>query len=174
MLNQNFSLEYLSMNGCSIGDEGAIALAEGFAKNQNLRVLKIRNNKVKADGAEAIGISIASGELQIIDLDLSFNLIRDRGAIAVFEGLGNNITLEKLDVADNLITNMGALKADFVLKKRNKTLVKLMLKLNAISVRIVNAIKISLIRNKLYNKGLEKPRYRQEINRLEDDKYKLA
>lgn len=76
VLEDNDVLTQLRLDGCSIGDEGARALAQGLAKSGGtLAVLGLRFNAITAAGASEFGTVLAQGAAAAESLtDLNLNL----------------------------------------------------------------------------------------------------
>ena len=58
-----YKLEELYVDGCQIGDAGAVCIAESLTYKAKIQVLDVSNNNISANGAEAIGAMLQSNRL---------------------------------------------------------------------------------------------------------------
>ena len=100
-------IEKIHFRGNNIGDEGAVALADGLKSCSNLQVLALSVNNIGAEGTVALADGLKScSNLQ--DLDLSNNNIGDEGAVALADGLKSCSNLQDLTLTTNNIGDKGA------------------------------------------------------------------
>eukprot|EP00026_Physarum_polycephalum_P001025 Phypoly_transcript_01026.p1 GENE.Phypoly_transcript_01026~~Phypoly_transcript_01026.p1 ORF type:complete len:602 (-),score=117.83 Phypoly_transcript_01026:69-1874(-) len=89
--------------GNEIGDTGAMSIAFLMKNNTNLRVLRLRYNKITAVGATCIGEALKENNTLAI-LDLAWNSVGDKGATAFVNALKINTTLAELDLSENKVS----------------------------------------------------------------------
>ncbi len=101
---RNTSLEhiYLGDNPC-IGSMGAENIASGLASNNSLKILRLRNCRIRDEGAIAIASALRNNQ-KLFELSLGTNGITNRGALFLAELLSQNNTLAVLYLNDNPIT----------------------------------------------------------------------
>lgn len=89
-VGNNGGLHSLSMIGCSLGEDGALYIAQGLTKNRKLRTINLARNNIGENGiisfAEVINISSFSLE----HLDVSNNRLTDIGMIHFGKSLCQN------------------------------------------------------------------------------------
>lgn len=87
------AVENLKLSFCSIGDRaGPEALADLLMYNQSTKVVDIRGNKLGPNGAKWIAKGFREhGNQNLKELDLSYNEIKDEGAVALANALKNNM-----------------------------------------------------------------------------------
>ena len=122
-----------------------LQLAESIAKCKTLKVLRLHRSKVDDDKVRVL-ISHILDHPGLVQLDLSHNLIGDRGARAVGKFINNHSQLVKLDLCDNQIRAAGAQAIAHALTK-NTTLQFLNLRLNKLGDEGGQAICRSLLKN---------------------------
>ncbi|XP_046381825.1 dynein regulatory complex subunit 5-like [Haliotis rufescens] len=122
-----------------------LQLAECVAKCKTLKVFKLHRSKVDEDKVRVL-ISHILDHPSLIELDLSHNLIGDRGARAVGKFLNNHSQLVRLNLCDNQIKAAGAQAIAHALTK-NTTLQFLNLRLNRLGDDGGQAICRSLLKN---------------------------
>ena len=120
-------------------------LAKCIANCKQLEVFRLHRSKVDDDKVRVL-ISHILDHPGLIELDLSHNLISDRGARAIGKFINNHSKLVKLNVCDNTIRPAGAQAIAHALTK-NTTLVDLNLRLNRLSDEGGQAICRSLLKN---------------------------
>jgi Leucine Rich repeat len=128
------SLKSLSLIKAELGDEGAVVLAEGMARNKlSLRSLSLPGNKLTDMGGAAIvkALSTSEASLQVLDLhnnqftsafgkqladiltssskiaflDVSNNQLKDAGVEPITMALHKNDTLKQINLFDTQVTN---------------------------------------------------------------------
>ena len=87
------SLKVLNLKYCSIGDDGAIMIAEALGRT--LTRLHLHSCGIGASGVNALMKTTCAVE----DLDLSWNDIGDEGARAVARRLQNSYSLQKINIS---------------------------------------------------------------------------
>ena len=119
MMRSTTQWKSLNLYSCSIGNNGMSILAK-FLKEFKERVITIkyinlRNNYLTSlcltqDTAIDQDHTVVSGELfqSVEELDVSFNLLRDREISFISDCVKVNTTLHKLNLSNNRITNESA------------------------------------------------------------------
>jgi len=95
-------LEVLDLSGNGIGSKGAIALTEGIRELKSLKELYLTGNKLGNDGAAALAKSTHE-LLALKEFHLDENEIGDDGAIALAESITGLTGLEELSLEGNHI-----------------------------------------------------------------------
>jgi Ran GTPase-activating protein (RanGAP) involved in mRNA processing and transport len=146
MLEKNETITKLDLSRNNIGDDGAKALAEALKVNKTITTLHLLYNNIGKDGAIALGracagknikvdfgntknndlFKLAQGTFEGEKLDLSYDHIRDAGAIAIADMLKVNKTITELNLSDNDIGIDGA-KALAAMLEKNNTITELCL-----------------------------------------------
>ena len=103
VLKYNTTLTNLDMSRNSVGEKGALAMAEVLKHNKTLRKLNISYNSVGERGALAMAETLKQHNTTLTVLDMSGNSVGERGALAMAEMLEHNTTLEKLVLCDYTI-----------------------------------------------------------------------
>ncbi|MFY9590228.1 hypothetical protein [Rickettsia endosymbiont of Halotydeus destructor] len=106
-LKTNTTLTELNLSYNKIGDEGAIAIGDGF-NDMALTSLNLENNYIGDEGAIAIGRGLKNNTI-LTSLNLHYNQIGYEGAIAIGEGLKSNMALNSLNLWYNEIEEEGAI-----------------------------------------------------------------
>ncbi|KAL5105252.1 Dynein regulatory complex subunit 5 [Taenia crassiceps] len=125
------SLVVLNLSHNIISDWGARALGKLINGRSRLECLDLTNNRLSAEGAEALSHALAKGAGTLIKLNLRLNRIRDEGASSIARSLLRNTTLRELNLAANSIGDTAILVFGQVLT-HNSTLQKLDLSNNSI------------------------------------------
>ncbi len=141
-LNLNNKLTTLDLGSNSIGEAGALAIAESLKGNTTLTSLNLYNNEIGEAGARAIAESL-KGNTTLTTLDLGNNSIGEPGARAIAENLKGNTTLSTLDLGWNSIGETGV-QAVAESLKGNATLSTLKLAGNKIGGAGACAVAVSL------------------------------
>ena len=89
----------------NLSGSGLARLAEGFAKTSKLEQLHLRENKIAAEGMDALAESIKSCRLK--ELDLESNNISHHGMVALNEGIKNSSSIQMLNFSMNLLYPTG-------------------------------------------------------------------
>jgi hypothetical protein len=106
------TLEELCLSGNTIGNDGAVALADSLVANTSLRVLYC---PCTALGAQSFGRMLCINTT-LIELSLSDYTIGDVGAVALAHGLMENTSLKLLCLVHSHIGNRGAIALGDALK----------------------------------------------------------
>ncbi|KAF9949481.1 hypothetical protein BGZ72_008762 [Mortierella alpina] len=102
MLKTSTILTTLDLKDCTIGQEGAQALAEALKLNSSLITLNLEGNLIKSEGAQALAEALKVNST-LITLNLSMNSIDYSGAQALAEAFSTNHTLFTLVFDGNLV-----------------------------------------------------------------------
>ena len=97
----------LSLMDMSIGDGGAVALAQALCHNSTVKLLNLFSNSISDGGAVALAQALHHNST-LKELDLSHNNISDGGVEALAQVLHHNSTLERLYLSNNSISDAGA------------------------------------------------------------------
>jgi Ran GTPase-activating protein (RanGAP) involved in mRNA processing and transport len=121
---QSITLEKLSLDGnCSVGDEGAIALAAALSlrhSNIPLKELGPAGCGIESEGAAALGRALPQNQtLEIMRLDMN-GRNRNEGAIAVVDGLSVNKSLKELNFGNCGVGNAGVAALGRTLKTNSQ------------------------------------------------------
>ena len=73
----NNTLEYLSMQGCSLYDYGCVAVMDGLIRNHSLIELNLSNNNLRAPCAKRIAEVLSAKDMKLRSLILSQNCLGD-------------------------------------------------------------------------------------------------
>ncbi|XP_074662310.1 dynein regulatory complex subunit 5-like [Tubulanus polymorphus] len=122
-----------------------LLLAKCIANCKNLKVFQLHRSKVDDDKVRVL-ISHILDHPGLVELDLSHNMIGDRGARAIGKFLNNRSKLVKLDISDNQIRAQGAQAIAHALMK-NTTLTSLNVRLNRLADEGGAAICRALLKN---------------------------
>ena len=99
-LNQNPSLELLSLNGCDISDAGIIEIASALPSAKHLKHLRLESNSMFDYGAQKIADVLPNTSL--ISLSVADNQIWNEGTTSIIYNISNS-HLESLDLSYNII-----------------------------------------------------------------------
>ncbi|KAL7871414.1 hypothetical protein SRHO_G00063970 [Serrasalmus rhombeus] len=119
-------------------------LAKALKSCKSLKVLRINQSKVDDEKCRKL-LSYLLDHPSLLELDLSHNLIGDRGARAIGKLL-NRSRLERLDIYDNQIRGSGAQALAHALSK-NTSLLYLNLRLNRLGDEGGQAVAQALLKN---------------------------
>jgi len=122
--------ETVDLRNNSIGDEGAIALAEALKSNRTITNVNLGWNSIGIKGAIALAEALKVNKT-IKEINLWHNSIGDEGALALAEALKANNTIEKINLGANSIGDEGATAIARALEA-NKTIKEIILSVNAI------------------------------------------
>ena len=122
-----------------------LLLAKCIAACKTLKVFRLHQSKVDDDKVRVL-ISHILDHPGLIELDLSHNMIGDRGARAVGKFLNNHSKLTRLNICDNVIRAAGAQAIAHALTK-NTTLTQLNMRLNRLGDEGGQAICRALLKN---------------------------
>ena len=107
MLRVNKSLLHLYLEENILGDQGISFLAAGIEANTSLQSLDLKANHFTENGCEHIVKSLKASCCPLRSLTISNNPINDLGAEFLGEALGENNSLECVDLHDCLIGDIG-------------------------------------------------------------------
>ena len=122
-----------------------LLLAKCIAASKNLTKFRLHQSKVDDDKVRVL-ISHILDHPGLVDLDLSHNVIGDRGARAIGKFLNNHSKLTRLNISDNVIRAPGAQAIAHALTK-NTTLTQLNMRLNRLGDEGGQAICRALLKN---------------------------
>lgn len=160
------SIAILDLTGQSLGNTGAVVLADALRGNSSLRSLCLRWNSIQESGASALALALKDSQLRsldafcnsfgnsgvlhlaraleghpyLTDLDLGWNSVGDEGAAALADFLTKNVTLCDLGLEQNLIKEKGAKMLAEALQQSN--LLKLRLNGNPLGEAGVQAFEM--------------------------------
>ncbi|KAK1796199.1 hypothetical protein P4O66_009278, partial [Electrophorus voltai] len=120
------------------------SLAKALKSCKSLKVLRIQQSKVDDDKCRVL-VSSLLDHPSLLELDLSHNLIGDRGARAIGKLLGRS-HLKRLAIYNNQIRGPGAQALSHALSK-NPSLVALNLRLNRLADEGGQAVAQALLKN---------------------------
>lgn len=110
-LEQNTTVEDLSLQGSNIPYEGAIALAKMLQANKAMKFLDLSNNNIEDVGVFYL-VSDLAGNKHLASLDISNVGMTDEGAEAVAEWLKDNISVVRFTMGGN--TKLSAKGIDMI------------------------------------------------------------
>lgn len=84
------SLSALSMNACTIRDEGFSSLCDGLERCHTLKSLSVSNNSISDASVKHLAKKFSVFNLALKHLDLSFNSITYKSGVQLMESLANN------------------------------------------------------------------------------------
>ncbi|XP_004639523.2 leucine-rich repeat-containing protein 45 [Octodon degus] len=124
----------LVLSDCMLSEEGATMLLQGLCVNTVMRLLDLKGNNLRAEGAEALGKFLRQNQsIQSLTLEWN-NLGTWEEAFTTFcRGLAVNSTLRHLDLRNNQISHKGAEELALALQG-NTTLQQLDLRWNNIGL----------------------------------------
>lgn len=73
------TLQYISLAGCSIGEEGGVYIGEGLGRTKWLKTLILKKNELRDETVKEIAEALQKSNVKLQYLDLSSNLINDAG-----------------------------------------------------------------------------------------------
>jgi Ran GTPase-activating protein (RanGAP) involved in mRNA processing and transport len=134
VLEFNYRLRHLKLQGNQIGPVGAKFLLEGLAKNQSTALEKfdLSYNAIGVEGAAHIAQALKENP-KLTHLNLSGNGIGSEGCQKIAEALTYNLSLRELTLTNNQIENSGAFSLAMALGKPTCGLDKLDWKENPIA-----------------------------------------
>jgi Ran GTPase-activating protein (RanGAP) involved in mRNA processing and transport len=104
------NLESLDLSENRCGDQGTMAICRALKGNSRLLKLNLRQNEIGVRGGKEIGEMLASSDLRLRKLNVSWNSIKGSGAAAMFRGLCHNKFLHHLDASWNFFREESALE----------------------------------------------------------------
>lgn len=93
LLDHNFMLQTLNLNGNKIVDKGAKAIGTALNINSSLTVLYLNRNQIGDAGVKAVAHGLKNNS-SLTKLAISRNRIRDEGASAVADTMKSNTTIQ--------------------------------------------------------------------------------
>ena len=100
----------LSMNECSLGEDGAIYIAQGLSENKTLQKISLVSNKFGDEGIMEFARRMQDPGLKIASLDLSSNYISDASGQLLGEAFVKNRSITNLSLRDNSLNDCTANK----------------------------------------------------------------
>lgn len=100
-------LEVLEMAGNDITAKGALSLAECIAAKKFLTKLNLAENELKDGGAIRIGKAVEESQGQLMEVDMSNNLIRWAGARVLAQAVVEKPEFKLLNLNGNFISEEG-------------------------------------------------------------------
>ncbi|KAL0250971.1 hypothetical protein GEMRC1_000185 [Eukaryota sp. GEM-RC1] len=138
LLKENIPITSMSLNGNSIGDEGARVLAEALKVNTTLTNIDLGENSIGNEGAKALADALTVNTT-VRRIELWNNDFGNEGAIALADALRVNTVLASLELDGLHIGDQGAIVLADVLKV-NSGLTFLNLGYNPIGVGVVRVL----------------------------------
>ena len=130
-----FSLRYLNMSKCSLGDRSGYILGECLAVNETLKYVNISGNEITDKGFKSY-VNLFKSNISIEYFDCSSNFITDYTGKDFVKSLIYNQTLKSINFYDNqLHDEIGSLFFDVL--EINKNLVHINLNYNRIQVKTI-------------------------------------
>merc|ERR1711935_67726 len=129
----------------SIGEAGAVAIAEALKTNTAVTSLYLDGNSIGDAGAVAIAEALKTNTA-VTYLDLYANSVGDAGAAAIAEALKTNTAVTSLNLGGNNIGDVGAVAVAEALKT-NTAVTSLTLHGNSIGAEIDRSIQIGTYKN---------------------------
>uniref|UniRef100_A0A7S2EAH9 Uncharacterized protein n=1 Tax=Trieres chinensis TaxID=1514140 RepID=A0A7S2EAH9_TRICV len=105
-LRRNQCLVRLNLEGNCLGDEVVKILAASLVENDTLRCLVLKENNIGDEGAESITIALMSKKNGDLNIDLSCNRIREKGAIHLASAVRHG-KVGVLDLSGNALGKKG-------------------------------------------------------------------
>ena len=100
--NSNCSVEQIDANENDVGDAGAISLGDSFAVKRTITMLDLQNSRcITQVGWQGFSEGLRSPNCSLLKLNISRCEINDEGALAVASALGENTSLEELNMSNN-------------------------------------------------------------------------
>jgi hypothetical protein len=116
------------------GDDGVITLGDSFVTNRSIQKLDLRGSRsITPLGWQGFSEGLKSPNCPLLDLNISECEINDKGAFAIASALGENISLENLNMSRNRnISSSGWINCFLVMRQHEIRLVDLNLSDNNI------------------------------------------
>ncbi|OXB81107.1 UNVERIFIED_CONTAM: hypothetical protein H355_005037 [Colinus virginianus] len=142
----------LALGDCGLSEDGVKLLLHGLCSNTTVRALDLKGNNLRTTGAEALGKLLRQNK-SIRSLILEWNSLGvwEEGFSFFCQGLGENNSLQRLDLRNNQINHHGAGELAVALKQ-NTSLQKLDLRWNNIGLLGGRALLNCLQSNKTLKK----------------------
>ncbi|KAL0238607.1 hypothetical protein GEMRC1_013080 [Eukaryota sp. GEM-RC1] len=144
-LKVNSTVTRINLEFNSIGNEGAIALAEALKVNSTVTRINLEYNSIGKEGAIALAEALKVNST-VTKFDLWRNSIGDEGAVALADALKVNSTVTEINLPDNSIGDEGAVALADALKV-NSTVTEINLPDNSIgdegAIALADALKVN-------------------------------
>jgi Ran GTPase-activating protein (RanGAP) involved in mRNA processing and transport len=123
--NSVCSLETIHAYRNDIGDNGVISLGDSLATSRKMKRIDLRNShSITLLGWRGFSEGLTSPLCPLLELDISNCEITEEGAIAIASALGDNASLEKLDMSSNRSITSSGWIACFHLMRQNEIRLK--------------------------------------------------
>lgn len=106
-LAANERIEEIDLNDNTFTEAGAEAIAQILPQLQALRRIDFGDCLMRSKGAVAIARALSQGHELLEELDLSFNEIGDRAAVAIADALRNKRHLKRVNLSGNQFGSQG-------------------------------------------------------------------
>lgn len=171
-------LKKLSFGTWNMGQKGISSLSKGLRINFKLRELVLWFNQINDDAIESLVVPLSNQHCQVNTLDLSNNLIGDKGGFYISNYLKSNNNISKINLKNNMIECEGG-KAirDAIYNKDKNNLVVLNLNQNLVDIKVGEEIEDMVygtfllwpLDNKITLKK-DVSRFKMELMEYRDDK----
>jgi len=104
---KDFRLTHFDLSKNCIGEKGGQLLGPAIGANESLEFLNVSWNNLRRRGAIAVAHGLKNN-VMLKQLNLAWNGFGDEGAVALGEALRNNTIIQWLDISNNRITAEGA------------------------------------------------------------------
>nr|XP_020496147.1 leucine-rich repeat-containing protein 45 [Labrus bergylta] len=120
VLHNDTEFTEVSFSDCMLSEEGAKVLLSGLFANTAVKVLDLKGNNLRSQGAEVLGKLLARNKtLRRLVLEWNALGVWDEAFSIFCEGLGSNSGLTHLDLRNNQINHQGASELALALKRNN-------------------------------------------------------
>lgn len=106
-VGRNVGLFQLDLRGSTLGNDGAMYLANSLRHNRSVRILNLSLNGINGRGCAVLARALARNRT-VTDLDLGSNEVGDAGCGCLSVLIGENCSLRRLRLASNAIGADGA------------------------------------------------------------------
>lgn len=103
-LKRNRALQVLKLEENLLGNEGCEAIVEALKENTTLTDLTLQRNEIGDKGIKVVAKILLDHNISLSRLDLQENAITDEGADALCRSLERNTTLAEINLRANLLT----------------------------------------------------------------------
>ena len=108
VIAQNKYLQWLDFSFNNFVDKDAKPLVEGLMSNTSIKFFSLSQNSFGEAGGELIGPALEENNSVSTELNLSWNHLRLKGAIAICKSMRENSSIEILDLSWNGFADEGA------------------------------------------------------------------
>jgi Ran GTPase-activating protein (RanGAP) involved in mRNA processing and transport len=109
LLQENETLQELTLSENMLGDDGVEILAQGLSRNRTLQLLDLRSNGIGKEGVKVFS-QVIQKSVSLVNLSLAMNEIDDEGISILSESLTNTDTsLRELNLSETGIGEKGAM-----------------------------------------------------------------